>query len=91
VAPLSKANVLAKVDTVLLTQAYPPLLSSSVAVHNYSGVKIYNHLPTHIKSLSKDPKHFKIKLKSFLLEQSLYSLEEFYQVPSKEFYPMYDM
>jgi hypothetical protein len=57
----------------------------------YSGVKIYNHLPTHIKSLSKDPKHFKLKLKSFLLEQSLYNLEEFYQVTSKEFCPMYDM
>jgi hypothetical protein len=42
-------------------------------------------------SLSKDPEHFKLKLKSFLLEQSLYSLEEFYQVTSKEFYPMYDM
>ena len=51
----------------------------------YSGIKIYNHLPTHIKSLSKDPKQFKLKLKSFLLEQSLYSLEEFYQVTSKEF------
>jgi hypothetical protein len=50
----------------------------------YSGTKIYNHLPTHIKSLSKDPKHFKLKLKSFLLEQSLYSIEEFYQVTSKE-------
>ena len=51
----------------------------------YSGIKIYNHLPTHIKSLLKDPKQFKLKLKSFLLEQSLYSLEEFYQVTSKEF------
>jgi len=28
---------------------------------------------------------FKLKLKSFLLEQSLYSLEEFYQVTSTEF------
>lgn len=54
----------------------------------HSGIKIYNHLPTHIKTLSKDPKHFKLKLKSFLLEQTLYSLEEFYQVTSKEFYPM---
>ena len=51
----------------------------------YSGTEIYNHLPTHIKSLSKDPKQFKLELKSFLLEQSLYSLEEFYQITSKEF------
>jgi len=51
----------------------------------HSGIKIYNHSPTYIKTLSKDPKHFKLKLKSFLLVQSL---EEFYQVTSKEFYPM---
>ena len=44
----------------------------------HSGIKIYNCLPTHIKTLSKDPKHFKLKLKSFLLEQTLYSLEEFF-------------
>ena len=31
----------------------------------HSGIKIYNHLPTHIKTLSKDPKHFKLKLKAF--------------------------
>jgi hypothetical protein len=57
----------------------------------YHSIKIYNHLPTCIKSLSKDPKHFKLKLKSFLLEQSLYSLEEFYQITFKETYPMYAM
>jgi hypothetical protein len=44
----------------------------------HSGIKIYNQLPTHIKYLSKDPKNFKLKLKSFFLEQTLYSLEEFY-------------
>jgi len=51
------------------------------------GIKIYNRLPKHIKSLSNDLKHFKSKLKSFLQEQSLYSLEEFYQLTSNEFYP----
>ena len=49
----------------------------------YSGSKIYNHLPFHIKTLSNDLKHFKSKLKSFLIEHILYSLEEFYQVTSK--------
>jgi hypothetical protein len=29
----------------------------------YSGTKIFNHLPAHIKSLSKDIKQFKYKLK----------------------------
>jgi hypothetical protein len=30
------------------------------------------------------------ELKNFLLDQSLYSLEEYYQVTSNEFYPKYD-
>jgi len=42
----------------------------------YSGINIFNRLPTSIKSLSKDPKHFKNKLKNFLLEYTLYSLNE---------------
>jgi hypothetical protein len=46
----------------------------------YSGTKIFNHLPAHIKSFSIDIKQFKYKLKSLRLEQSLYSLEEFYQM-----------
>jgi hypothetical protein len=49
----------------------------------YSGTKIFNHLPAHIKSFSKDIKQFKYKLKSLLLEPSLYSLEEFYQITFK--------
>jgi hypothetical protein len=46
----------------------------------YSETKIFNHLPAHIKSFPKDIKQFKYKLKNLLLEQSLYSLEEFYQI-----------
>ena len=51
----------------------------------YSGSKIqvYNHLPPHIKALSNDLKLFKSKLKTFLMEHTLYSLEEFYQVTSR--------
>ena len=49
----------------------------------YSGSKIYNHLPHHIKALSNDQKLFKSKLKTFLMEHTLYSLEEFYQVASR--------
>jgi len=48
----------------------------------FSGSRIYNYLPIHIKSLSKDFKQFKYKLKAFLLEHSCYSLEEFYQITS---------
>ena len=49
----------------------------------YSGSRIYNHLPTHIKNLSQDFKQFKSKLKAFLLEHTCYRLEEFYQITSK--------
>ena len=49
----------------------------------YSESKIYNKLPPHIKGLSDDLKRFKLMLKSFLMEHTLYSIEEFYQVTWK--------
>jgi hypothetical protein len=45
----------------------------------YSGIKICNHLPAHIRAISNNVKQFKYKLKNLLLEQSLYSIDEFYQ------------
>jgi hypothetical protein len=45
----------------------------------YSGIKIFNHLPVHIRASSNNVKQFKRKLKNLLLEQSLYSIDEFYQ------------
>jgi hypothetical protein len=44
----------------------------------YSGVGIYNHLPSAIKDLSNDTKNFKIALKKYLLHNSFYSLEEYF-------------
>jgi len=49
----------------------------------YSGSRIYSHLPTHIKDISKDFKQSKSTLKALLLEHTCYSLEEFYQISSK--------
>ena len=43
----------------------------------YSGTKIYNHLPTSIKDLSDDNK-FKLAVKRYLLHNSFYSLEEYF-------------
>jgi hypothetical protein len=43
-----------------------------------SGIKIYNHLPLHLKQLSYDIKKFKPALKRFLLTNSFYTLEEYY-------------
>ena len=51
----------------------------------YSGSEIYNNLPPHMKDHSEDLKYFKSKLKSFLIEHTLYSLEEFYQVTSNDY------
>ena len=44
----------------------------------YMGVKIFNHLPPKIKSMSNDLKNFKIQLTSFLLKSSFYTCDEFF-------------
>jgi hypothetical protein len=44
----------------------------------YSGIKIFNHLPTTIKNLSDDKNKFRIALKNFLLNNSFYNLEEYF-------------
>ena len=44
----------------------------------YSGVKIYNNLPLHIKQLSDNPRLFEQRLKNFLYFHSFYS-EEYFQ------------
>ena len=49
----------------------------------YSGSKLFNNLPLEIKSLSGDVKHFKIKLKSLLIDHMLYSLDEYYQLTNE--------
>jgi len=45
----------------------------------YSGVRVYNKLPPHIKQLSDDSKNFELRLKKFLYLHSFYSLEEYFQ------------
>jgi hypothetical protein len=45
----------------------------------YSGVKIFNNLPSHIKQLSDNPRIFKLKFKNFLYLHSFYLLEEYFQ------------
>ena len=44
----------------------------------YSGIKLFNHLPQHIKRLSYNIKKFKAALKKFLLLGSFYKLDEYY-------------
>jgi len=47
----------------------------------FSGSKIYNRLPSNIK-LFKDPKRFKSALKTYLIENTFYSVEEYYNLCS---------
>jgi hypothetical protein len=44
----------------------------------YSGVKIYNHLFSILKLLSYDVNKFETTLRGFLLANSFYSLEEYF-------------
>jgi len=44
----------------------------------FSGVKIFNNLPTNVKQTFYDFYKFKKALKRFLLDNSFYSLEEYY-------------
>jgi len=46
----------------------------------YSGVRIFNHLPTTIQNLFDNKERFLIALKKFLLNNSFYSLKEYYTV-----------
>lgn len=46
----------------------------------YSGVKIYNNLPTDLKQIFHDTVKFRKALKRFLLDNSFYSLEEYYDL-----------
>jgi hypothetical protein len=43
----------------------------------YSGIKIYNHLPLHLKQLSCDINKFKSAVKRFLLTNFFYTLDEY--------------
>ena len=49
----------------------------------YSGSKIYNLLPSYIKSVNNDLNNFKSKLKTLLLENSCCSIDEVCQVISE--------
>jgi len=44
----------------------------------YSGVRVYNNLPPHIKDISDYPKSFELHLKRSLYLHSFYSLEEYF-------------
>jgi hypothetical protein len=59
---------------------HPPLshLTKCQKGVHYAGVGVFSHLPTHIKSIANETEVFKKTLKRFLLENSFYSMEEFF-------------
>ena len=65
-----------KINTRQNSNLYLP--SANLAMYQkgvyYSGIKIYDHLPTAIKNLSGDENKFKVVLKRYLLHNCLYSL-----------------
>jgi len=44
----------------------------------YSGIKVFNNLPSEIKNVAGNQKKFKIVLKIFLYTFSFYTLEEYF-------------
>jgi hypothetical protein len=69
-----------KINTRQISNLY--LRTANLALYPksvyYSGIKIYNHLPTAIKDLSGDKNKFKLALKTSLSHNSFYSLEEYF-------------
>jgi len=59
---------------------HPPLsrLTKYQTRVHYMGIRIFNHLPTSIKSITNETKEFKKTLKRFLLDSSFYSMDEFF-------------
>jgi len=44
----------------------------------YFGIKIINHLPSNIENWSREEKQFRLVLKRFLLSNSFYTLDEYF-------------
>jgi hypothetical protein len=46
----------------------------------FLGVKVFNTLPSYIKTEFDNPKKFKAVLQKFLCENSFYSLDEYFEL-----------
>ena len=52
---------------------------------HYMGIKIFNHLPNHIKGLINEKQVFKKSLERFLLDNIFYSIDEYLNFNNKDF------
>ena len=66
-------------DTSNKNNLHLPIVSLSCVQKgvSYSGIKIFNSLPSNIQSYISDKKLFKSKLYRYLIFQSFYSITEF--------------
>jgi len=66
-------------DTRNKNHLYLPIVSVSCVQNgvSYSGVKIFNSLPSNIQSHRNDRKRFKNKLYRYIITHSFYSVTEF--------------
>ena len=67
------------INTRSNTNLHPPLCKLTLFEKGvyFTGIKLYNHLPPNLKSLSKEIQMFKPALKKFLFSHSFYSMEEY--------------
>jgi hypothetical protein len=49
------------------------------------GVKVFNMLPSYIKTESDNPKKFKVILQKFLYENSFYSLDDYFEIQKAKY------
>jgi hypothetical protein len=76
---LSNAQV-HEVNTRQTNDLYMPMANLSTYQKGayYQGIKIYNYLPKAIKDLSENKNKFKMAVKKYLLNNSFYSLKEYF-------------
>ena len=73
-------NQIHSIHTRFKTNLHPPIANLTKFPKGvyYSGIKIFNNLPHNIKDLAKEIILFQNALKRFLLINSLYNSEEYF-------------
>ena len=68
------------VHTTFKTNLHPPIANLTKFQKGvyYSGIKIFNNVPHNIKDLANETKLFRNALKRFLLSNSFYNSEEYF-------------
>ena len=69
-----------KISTRYISYLHLPIANLTVFKKGafYSGIRIFSHLPSTIKDLTYVAKQLKLALKKFLLTNSFYCLEEYF-------------